>query len=210
MIVYRVGCAAILLCCLWVPAASAGCRVDDDDFTTTDGGFMDLSSGLVWSPDLRALGTNQLPQSTVNIYNLCDNYLNDATAGGGFTDWRPPTLGEVEEALANGLNSHLDYFLNGSGDDGVYYYTSCTQKVRGLPNAIAVRHSDGDVRLGYVAFGYLVCVRGLPSDNDCPGNGKGGDKKKRTAALSSAATGATQLLPLCLDAIACGAKRRIW
>jgi hypothetical protein len=146
---------------------------------------------------LRAFGASQYGFSSVDVRNglACNDFLNRVPAnGGGFTDWRAPTLGEVQEALANGLNSHLDFFNDGGAtpDDGVYRWTACTKKVQGAWNNYKIRFIDGDVILTLVGGPHLICVRGAAADpaNDCPGVGK---KKNQ---LSQTSTGALLLLPL--------------
>jgi hypothetical protein len=183
--------------------ALGGCLVEDDDFTTADGGCKDLNTGLVWSPDLRAFGGSQEGMAQNNNQDMCNLYLNEVPAnGGGFTDWRPVTVGEVQEALANGLNSHLDFFLNGSPDDFKYRWTACTKKIKGIPYRYMIRFGDGDVVLLITLVGrpdtHLICVRGQPADpaNDCPsGHGKK-NRASATSALSQTATGALLQLPL--------------
>jgi hypothetical protein len=179
----------------------AACVVNDADFTTAGGGCQDLGTGLVWGPDMRAQGL-AFPSTTgvgiaacaSCIQDACDRNLNQQPQGGGFTDWRAPTVGEVQAALANGLNSHLDFFNDGGAtpDDGAYRWTACTKKVKGANNIYAVRYTDGAVRLDLVGGNQLICVRGRAADtaNDCPGPGK----KKN--ALSQTSAGAVMLLPL--------------
>lgn len=177
--------------------------VDDGDFASQDGGCKDLSTGLVYAPDVRALGHDDgVSLSNPQLY--CDSWFNGINFG-GHNDWRVPTVGEIEEGLANGLNSHLDFFLDGSPDDGEYRWTSCTKKVKGRNNRYAIRFTDGDVQL--MTYGpdpnFLVCVRGLPSDNDCPGKKKGGGKGNghgggKKNFLSRASSVALLFLPLAL------------
>jgi hypothetical protein len=188
----------MLVCCA-CSTALAACRVDDGDFTTADGGCKDLNTGLVWSPDWRGLTSSSGGGASSTDTN-CDFNLNNHPDGGGYTDWRQPTLGEVQEALANGLNSHLDFFDDGgvTPDDGMYRWTSCTKKVRGLINRYAIRYTDQSVILSFVSGPHVICVRGAAADpeNDCP-SGRG--KKNRSSAtspLSQTSTGALLLLPL--------------
>jgi hypothetical protein len=188
------------------PAVHAACLVNDGDFTTADGGCKDLNTGLVWSPDLRAFtgGPGSSPGLSGSFDGWCNQELNSKPAnGGGFTDWRSPTVGEVNEALANGLYSHLDFFLDGTPDDSVYRWTTCTTKVKGTLHRYKVRYSDGNVVLhnlsGSSDGNFVVCVRGLPADiaNDCPaGPGKKKNRSGATSALSQMSTGALLLLPL--------------
>jgi hypothetical protein len=198
----RIFGAAVLTASLLALSAFGACRVDDADFASADGGCKDIETGLVWSPDLRGvtpIGGDGLVNPTSNLQSYCNGYLNSVSYG-GFSDWRVPTLGEVEVALANGLNSHLDYFLDGSGDDGDYYWTACEKRVKGIINNYNIRHSDGAIRLSYQsgAGNWLICVRGLPADpkNDCPSEGKKNSPASAASALSQTATGGLLLLPL--------------
>jgi hypothetical protein len=184
-------------------AVNAKCLVNDSDFNTAGGGCKDLDTGLVWSPDLRALGASNLGVSSANPNSECDLFLNQKPAnGGGFTDWRAPTVGEIESALANGLDSHLDYFLNGSPSDFVYRWTNCKTKIKGVPYRYKVRYSDGDTVAHNMRIGsdgnHLICVRGVPADpaNDCPGGSRKKNNRGASSALSQTTTGALLLLPL--------------
>jgi hypothetical protein len=177
--------------------------VDDTAFTTAGGGYKDLSTGLVWSPDLRALGGGSTGVSGDGVQQSCNNFLNDVAAGGGYTDWRPATVGEINKALANGLNTHLDFFLNGSPDDGVYRWTACTKTIRGDFHRYAVRYSDGNLVLFNLSRSeggegvFNICVRGLPANptNDCPSTRKN-NSPSTTNTYSQSSTGALLLLPL--------------
>jgi hypothetical protein len=187
-------------------AVQAACRVNDSDFNSADGGCKDLNTSLVWSPDLRAFtgGPGSSPGLSGSFDGWCSQELNsDPAKGGGFTDWRSPTVDEVTEALANGLYSHLDFFLDGTPDDSVYRWTTCTTKVKGTLHRYKVRYSDGNVVLhnlsGSSDGNFVVCVRGLPADiaNDCPASpGKKKNRSGATSALSQMSTGALLLLPL--------------
>jgi hypothetical protein len=199
----RIGCWALLTVCCASTLAPAACLVNDPDFASTGGGCKDLDTGLVWSPDLRAFGPAPggspylVPQP--QIQTACNNRLNNSPNGGGYTDWRAPTLGEVQEALANGLNSHLNFFLNGSPDDGLYRWTRCSAgKKRGAQYSYTIRYSDGDVQPKAFDALPLICVRGLPPDsaNDCPGHGKKNSRSVPKNELSQTSTGALLLLPL--------------
>jgi hypothetical protein len=196
MIANKMAVMALVASSLAGADAFGACRVDDADFASAGGGCKDLETGLVFSPDLRAVhnfSPNQdgLSGPAQNVQWRCDTLLNQISYG-GFSDWRAPTLGEFQTALANGLNAHLDYFLNGAGS-GDYYWTSCDKRVKGALNTYAIRHSDGNVRLSFVSTGnWIICVRGLPADpkNDCPSAGK------KSNHLAQTTTGALLLLPL--------------
>jgi hypothetical protein len=184
-------------------AVHAKCRVADDrDFATAGGGCKDLSTGLVWSPDLRAFdGISDEGQAQNSGQLICDQFLNSNLAnGGGFTDWRVPTVGEIQEAIDNGLNSHLDFFLNGSPDDFKYRWTACTKKIKRFTYRYIVRFADGVTQLPITISGrpdtHLICVRGLPADtaNDCPD--KTNNRSRAMNTLSQTYTGALLLVPL--------------
>lgn len=207
----------IAACCL--PALSHGqCRLEDGSFSSADGGCKDETTGLVWSPDLRALG---YPSPTNYLSDAwCNTYLNNSINGNGYTDWRGPSFGELEAALANGLYTHLDYFLDGSPGDDVYYWTTCEKartKKKRYEGHYVIRHSDGDVQVSRLNENYLVCVRGQPRLDDCEGlddgggsgGGKGGGKgKNNSVAESKALASLTLLAPLFLVGAATGIGRR--
>lgn len=196
----RISCLGLLVaCCCW-SSALAVCAVNDASFTTADGGCKDLNTGLVWSSDVLGLsGNNQYPHGTnAAEANGCGG-LSSAPEGGGFTDWRLPTVGEVQDALANGLNSHLDfYYASGSQPvDAEYRWTRCeAPKVRGAPNKYLIRYTDGKVIQDAFASHQVICVRGLAADNDCPAPGKKKNRSGANSALSQTSTGALLLLPL--------------
>jgi hypothetical protein len=208
MEIVRLSVSAFIIFCGATQLASAVCWVDDADFATEDGGCKDHATGLVWSPDWRGVTGN--PYATAAFPPQYCEYRDY----NGFSDWRHPTLGEIEETLANGLNEHLDFFLDGGAtpDDNLYHATSCNTKVRGSRKYYVIRFSDGDVHLtnGAGEINPYVCVRGVDADpdNDCPGKKKGGGKGKNAMLLPRSATGAILLLPLCLVGIVCGARRR--
>jgi hypothetical protein len=140
---------------------------------------------------------------------------NFPDANGGYTDWRAPTVGEINEAIANGLNIHLDFFRNGTPNDFVYRLTGCLKKIKKQTYRYAVRYADGDLQY-YTTFGgvsglSLVCVRGLPADtqNDCPGGHGKKNRSSATRAVSQISTGALLLLPLAVVmATRCKKERR--
>lgn len=203
---------AITFSCL-VSVVSGQCLVDDTLFTTADGGCKDLATGLVWAADTSAAQTsgNGVYGNSVPFLP-CEN-LNEQVYG-GFTDWRAPTAGEIEDSITNGLNTHLDFFLDGSNDDGRYRWTDCTRKVKGTRKRYKLRYSDGDLQLVLSDGASVTCVRGLPADpaNDCLGKTKGGGKgrgnNRSSDTLSQATTGATLLAPLALAGVVCFARRR--
>jgi hypothetical protein len=204
MLRFKIVWTALMPFVVMSPSVQAACLVNDSDFTTADGGCKDQNTGLVWSPDLRAFtgGPGTSPALSGSSDNWCNQELNSNPAkGGGFTDWRSPTVGEVTEALANGLYSHLDFFLDGTPDDSVYRWTTCTTKVKGWLHRYKVRYSDGNVVLHNLAGSsdgnHVICVRGLPNPNDCPsGPGKKKNRTDASSAMSQTSTGILLLLPL--------------
>jgi hypothetical protein len=204
MVSYRIGSMVLLAISGASSFAQGACVVSDANFASAGGGCKDLRTGVVWSPDMRAQGLAYNPSSgSIGIADVqvwCNNNLNTQPEGGGFTDWRAPTLGEVQEALANGLNSHLDFFNDGGAtpDDSKYRYTLCKKKVQGASNTYAIRYTDGNVKLTLTGGDQLICVRGQAADpaNDCPGPGKKNNKSVAKIGLSQTSTGALLLFPL--------------
>ena len=143
MIRCTIGWIALMLIVGVSPAVYAKCLVNDSDFATTEGGCKDLDTGLVWSPDFRGIpgATNGDGIPASGSPDFCERILDSYPAGnGGYTDWRIPTVAEVEEAIANGLKSHLDFFSDGRPDDGVYRWTGCTKKIKRDYHRYAVRY----------------------------------------------------------------------
>lgn len=213
----------IALGCLAFPVSEtySQCVFDSVAFASEDGGCKDLKTGLVFGPDTRAIGVTN-PEGGSGIFPEGDcmdmNQMNYA----GYSDWRLPSIGEVEEALANGLQFHLDHFLDDGPDTGEYRWSSCVAKIRGVNSRYKIRFADGDVLAvpNSSASTPQVCVRGVPEPDDCfapsgteggkgdgDGGGKGG-KGKNAMLLPRSATGAVLLLPLCLVAGYCSTKRR--
>jgi hypothetical protein len=209
MVPNRIAVFALLLACCGAHTACGQCRVDDTSFKSQDGGCKDLNTGLVWSPDLRGVGYPHQPNATAHAF--CSQILN-VNSHGGFTDWRPPTVGETQQALTNGLYTHLDYFLDGGpGEDAAYYWTACAKylhpkKRKGYQGVYAIRHSDGTQRLSTRAENWLVCVRGLPRASDCETPiGYAASISLRTQRIVA---GGTLMLPLCMVASIAYLRRR--
>jgi hypothetical protein len=209
MICRTVGWTVLMLIVCVSPALHAACLVNDGDFTSTGGGCKDLDTGLVWSPDYRAHVNYSEGLSAFFPQSYCDHFNSDASMGGGFTDWRVPTVGEIKIALTNGINSHLDFFLNSSPDDFKYRWTACSRLVKGRTwrnYRHMVRFGDGhvveaDYTGGSPADVHMVCVRGLPQPTDCLGTGggkpgKGNGKNNARGALSQTSISVFLLLPL--------------
>lgn len=197
MVSSRVGGAALVVACCFTSSVLAVCAVDDANFTTADGGCKDVNTGLVWSSDLVGLPGVSSPSTSGGTQQACDAFEARPEAG-GFTDWRPASAGEVQEALANGLASHLDFYYTAGNQsvDSVVRFTSCNSPtIKGAKPKYYISFVDGSI--GYdLQSHHNICVRGLPNDNDCPGPGKKKNRMGATTALSQTATGALLLLPL--------------
>jgi hypothetical protein len=213
MVSYRlVGFAALLIACGCATSARAVCAVNDANFTTADGGCKDLTTGLVWSSDVLGV-VGGSPASSNPSTAICGTYFEDKPEAGGFTDWRPPSVGEVQDALTNGLASHLDFYYaaGNQADDGKYRFTSCNApKIRGSTPKYVIRYSDGNIiSAGFDSY-QSICVRGSADDGDCPGPGKKKNRSSATSALSQTATGSLLLLPLAIAVAArCVCSRRL-
>lgn len=200
---FALGILSINFC---MTAVSAQCRVEDDDFATQNGGCEDLSSGLIWAADSRVASAGTGIAIGGEPFVPCWG-LNDVENGGygGFSDWRPPTISEVQSALANGLSSHLDFFLDGSDDDGSYRWTADFEKIKGRTHRYKIRYTDGETLLTWGSSGPTICVRGGSTSG---GGGKGGKGKNNTSAfLQRSMTGGLLLLPLCLVVSSCALRR---
>ncbi len=156
------------------------CAVDDADFASAGGGCKDITTGLVWSstyfPSSDAGGSGRR-------LAICSEWFVDQPEAGGHTDWRNPTVGEIDEAIDNGLNAHLDFLYDQGFQsvDDLYRLTACAgKKNRGNPTVYKYRYSDGDTLALFESDVPVICVRGLPETPDsCPGKKKGGGKPKR-------------------------------
>jgi hypothetical protein len=79
------------------------CAVEDDAFATADGGCKDLVTGLVWSTHNMGNGSNWLFEDS-------EQFISESTEG-GFTDWRFPTVEEMETVAAHGASTHFSGFV---------------------------------------------------------------------------------------------------
>jgi hypothetical protein len=204
-------------------AVFGDCVVNDGDFVSADVGCEDLRTGLVWSRDIRnyGVGTRYGFGLDNGFYHqeLCDQALNNSEFGGGYTDWRPATLGEQLEALDNGLLSHLDYYWGGPPQFDEYYWGQCVvSKGPDRGKQYAINHNTGDVIIDAFGGHFILCVRGVPRGDDCfgpagnvsdgGGGGKGGGKGKNAMLLPRSATGSLLLSPLFAVALTCLGRRR--
>lgn len=75
------------------------CKLQDTSWAIADGGCKDLKTGLVWSYNC---GTRSgTLWSWANAINDCSAYDN------GFSDWRLPTVSELQTAYKDGAWAHL-------------------------------------------------------------------------------------------------------
>ncbi|MBL8896652.1 MAG: DUF1566 domain-containing protein [Planctomycetes bacterium] len=93
---------ASLTACLAVAASSfaqapGDCVRNDASFQSQEGGCKDLSAGLVWSVDT---GVRTWEQALSDAANLVQ---------GGYSDWRLPTIAEMQVASANGAQTHIRF-----------------------------------------------------------------------------------------------------
>ncbi len=105
------------------------CVVNDAAFNTEGGGCRDLSTGLVWS---HQDGSN-------NSYEYGVSYCANLTEGGQ-TDWRLPTIGELEAVYANGAWTHLVF-------EHPYAHTWSSTKANKQGDYYSLRFSDGNVAI---------------------------------------------------------------
>jgi hypothetical protein len=105
------------------------CTINDEHFATLEGGCTDLNTGITYS------AVNYYPDagSTNLTFSGASSFCSNLDQG-GFTDWRLPTLAEIEATGDNNLAAgHGDHFadLPGTGlpfESGVGKWTSTTDK----------------------------------------------------------------------------------
>ncbi|MGI9427294.1 MAG: hypothetical protein ACR2NM_01460 [Bythopirellula sp.] len=209
MAVHRVCWSIIVVVCLTSSTALGGCAVEDEDFETADGGCKDLATGLVFGSQTTPAEPDIHTWDRVRAENYCVE-LGESPLGEGYTDWRLPTVRELNTAIANGLNTHLDFFYaaGNQGVDSDYRFTGCTFVAKNTLRRWTYRYSDGDVLdNGGSFFANAICVRGVAPDyqNDCldkkgnfpeEGPGKGGGKKKKNSQASALPMTALLFMPL--------------
>lgn len=141
------------------------CVVVDEAFATGNGGCQDLATGLVWS---RVSCCWYWEYATQN----CED-----TEEGGFTDWRLPTIAELEDAHANGAPTHFEYENANS-----VYWSSNRQGQRAWLNFLMT--SGISVKWNIGTFTKWACVRDPsvcgnticePGENECNCPGDCGD-----------------------------------
>ncbi|MGD8664549.1 MAG: DUF1566 domain-containing protein [Desulfobacterales bacterium] len=92
----RVACVFIFLSFSVMPTMASDRFVDSGDGTVTD-----TKTGLMW-----AAKDNGIPISWLNGLKYCQNY-----DGGGHTDWRMPTLAELESLYDPGAQNKSGYHV---------------------------------------------------------------------------------------------------
>lgn len=146
----RFAALAVALTVTALPLAAqtppGACVVNDASFTTREGGCQDQAGNLVWSS--RQIGT----WTWANTATWCGNLVE-----GGFSDWRVPTLAELQAVDTHGAAAHLhDITVNGQ-----YFWSSTARGNRAWAHAFGT-HADG--LFIKTSFFYLYCVRpGLPA-----------------------------------------------
>ena len=91
-----VACVLIFLSFSVMPTMASDRFVDSGDGTVTD-----TITGLMW-----AASDNGIPISWQNGLKYCQNY-----SGGGHTDWRMPTLAELESLYDPGAKNKRGYHV---------------------------------------------------------------------------------------------------
>jgi hypothetical protein len=89
-------CVFIFLSFFAMPTMASDRFVDSSDGTVTD-----TKTGLMW-----AARDNGIPISWQNGFQYCQNY-----SGGGHTDWRMPTLAELESLYDPGAKNKCGYHV---------------------------------------------------------------------------------------------------
>jgi len=133
------------------------CAVNDDSFTTANGGCQDLATGLVWSTNGMGHGVNYNWNSSKDLIA--------ASTEGGVDNWRMPTLAEWLEAIDNGAASHF-----GGGhtvSSPTRYWSSTTQGNK----AWAVDFFGFTVKHPKYDYMYFAGVREIVAPDPCNNNG---------------------------------------
>lgn len=117
-----------------VPTPPGACVSQDANWTTDGGGCRDMrSGGLVWSASAYAQ-TGQF-----QTYATAQDYCSASTEG-GFSDWRVPTLAELQTAQQRGAFTHINLLANGEIFDSVKWSTT---RDNSKQYAYSLRFSDG-------------------------------------------------------------------
>lgn len=179
-----------------IPSVSVG----EDAFVETEyGSLLDTQTGLEWGKDFGQLSGMTAPQAYIAGFYY--EYSVDPKTGelmpppgleyagidpetnAPYTDWRRPTVGEVHEAIDNGILDYIDFDLSyepgiQSPDEygEVYFWTVCTDRWKNLTLRYKILFNAAkDYLLGSGA-GQMLAVRGGPEDHgNCPGKHGGAD-----------------------------------
>lgn len=118
-----------------VPAPPGACVSQDANWTTDSGGCRDMQSGgLVWSASAY-VQTGQM-QTYVTAQDYCA-----ASTEGGYSDWRVPTLAELQTAQQREAFTHINlYDASGQPFDSVKWSTT---RDNSKQYAYLLRFSDG-------------------------------------------------------------------
>ncbi len=102
---------------------------DDSSFASVDGGCKDLTTGRVWS--LQRDGSASWADQSTYCNNLSE---------GGQTDWRMPTIAELQAVYTDGALGHLAIVQR-----HVYNWSSTNAKAK--IDYQTLRFEDGDVKI---------------------------------------------------------------
>lgn len=134
----------VLLTQLAAQPPSTDCVVNDSAFTTNQGGCQDQATNLVWI--LAAYGSGDWAYAN----NLCNNLVL-----AGFSNWRLPTLAEMQSADAHGAISHVNMSTG-----NLYYWSSGTRGNKAWAHNF---YSNSDLLTLKSSHLDMLCVRpGLP------------------------------------------------
>jgi Protein of unknown function (DUF1566) len=164
--------ALCLLVTLPVASSSAqtlpgACLKIDSTFNTVDGGCKDLQAGSIWSGK----------GSCCIAYDAAVSYCG-SLAEGGFTDWRMPSVEELQALIAKNpwstSLSSFEYVDLWGPSFGIW-----SNKKKGQW-AWVVNSTSGDAGKTWIEGSQLavICVRGVSSGGGGNGGGKGGGKPK--------------------------------
>jgi hypothetical protein len=135
--VLRAGILAALFVSLMFPAA-ASAQTGNWEYVEDLGGWLDWDTGLVWGSVKAAVSWNTV-QST---------YLPQYRAATGISDWRMPTVAELQTASANGIYNVLvgpTFPPNGLPGFPAWSSETVKKKVKGVEYAYFVTPFNGSV-----------------------------------------------------------------
>lgn len=122
------------------------CKTEDNGFfRTEDGGCKDLATGLVWS---LAIDNWDWPLT---------NEIGQNLEEGGFTDWRLPTIEEMQTAHAHGAPTHFD-----PGVVGIHMWSSETRGNKWAWKVVLMGDGSVDLRDQGSIFDAMFVRRPVP------------------------------------------------